>query len=188
MTQRRDGKAARTSGRREFGTDKFSKWIPYLVILQTIFLLLIFLKVFDLFPDFYNRTPLDDSYFQSELIEEKPATAKQTVEDIASIQETVRPVRIEVLNGCGVAGVAKRTADFLQLKGYDIRDYKNAGRSSYEKTAIIVRSGNKSHGEALASTISFPVEMITIDSDPNLIDIDVTLILGKDRSRYILPP
>ena len=191
MTLRRDGKAASGSERRKAGKDRFSSWIHYLVILQTVLLLLIFLKVFDLFPEFNFQAPLNDAYFQEEKVEAKPSAAKipvQEKEEEALSPATPHPVRIEVLNGCGLGGIAKRTADFLQLKGYDIRDYKNADRSNYEKTSIIVRSGNKSHGEALASTISFPVELIVMDPDPNLIDVDVTLILGKDRSGYILPP
>lgn len=189
MTQRRDGKALRDSAGREPGWNNLSKWIPYLVILQTIFLLLIFMKVFDLFPEFNNFEPLNDAYLQEERFQKQQSVVDKYAEpEDDPVQETHKPVRLEILNGCGVAGIAKRTADFLQLKGYDIRDYLNASRSDIEKTSIIVRSGAKSHGEALAATISFPVELIVMDSDPNLMDIDVTLLLGKDRSRYILPP
>jgi len=191
MTLKRDGKAASGSERRDAGKVNLTNWIPYLVIAQTALILLIFLKVFDLYPEFNFQSPLDDAYFQEDNAETKSSAAKPAAEEKTEevlTRETPRPVRIEVLNGSGTGGIAKRTADFLQLKGYDIRDYKNADRSDYEKTSIIVRSGNKAHGEALAATISFPIELIVVDPDPNLIDVDVTLILGKDRSRYILPP
>ena len=109
------------------------------------------------------------------------------VEAVVTPAEIENPIKVEVLNGCGVAGIAARTADFLRKKGYDVRDFKNADRKNYTHTVIYVRSGARAQGEALAKTIALPLEMVEMKPDPDLVDIDVTLILGSDHRQYILP-
>ena len=47
-------------------------------------------------------------------------------------------IQIEVLNGCGVKGVADLYTNFLRDKGYDVIDYKNANHFNYEQTQLII--------------------------------------------------
>lgn len=187
MTQRRFGKGSGTSSTKQPPGLSGLRWIIILLIIQTALVGLVFLKVYNLLPSGGLDLLGDSNLAESQLEQPVEGTSPAEVEPSFSAEPRGQ-IRVEVLNGCGVSGVARRTSDFLLRKGYDVRDYGNASHQRYEKTTIFVRGGDRSTGEALAATISLPLEMVKMKPDPNLVDVDVTLLLGKDYNRYILPP
>jgi len=160
--------------------------ILILLLLQTAMIALILLHQFDLLP---QKPAIEPSAFVEYPPQEQLQTAPPPVitpQEETSPAEIPHPLRVEVLNGCRSAGLAGRTADFLRRKGFDVRDFKNAERN-YQNTTILVRQGDKERAKELASVISLPEEMIKIEVDTTLVDIDVTLVLGRDHNRYVLP-
>ena len=192
MTQKRFGKAAdiEPSSSRDGGSRNFN-WVAALLLIQTLLLAAIFLKTFGLLPSFQGAAVNEELLSRMESEESPPeaaiteTSAEDAGEDVTAVKA---PVRVEVLNGCGAVGIARRTADFLVRKGYDVRDYKNAEFSNQQHTTIYVRSGDRAQGEALAATIALPLEYVIMKPAPELVDVDITLLLGKDHTRYILPP
>ena len=94
----------------------------------------------------------------------------------------IQNIKVEVLNGCGIKGIAARTADFLRSHQVDVVRSDNADRYDYPNTVIISRNENVESLKAVAR--SFGIAMndethILIVPDESL-GVDVTVILGKD--------
>jgi len=99
-----------------------------------------------------------------------------------------RAVRIEILNGCGVSGLAAKYANLLRTRGYDIRDTRNADRLDYPSSVIYDRSSLPGQAKRLAGLLGIPSHRVISRADPDLVDIDLTLVLGKDYSTLNLQP
>ena len=91
-------------------------------------------------------------------------------------------IEVEVLNGCGVAGIAHRFTDFLRSYHFDVIRADNADRFDYETTQIIQRSERMESAYRLAEVLGIPKSDTTkIRIKPDLsLATDVTLIIGKD--------
>ncbi len=90
-----------------------------------------------------------------------------------------RKIQVEVLNGCGVSGLARRTMRILRKAGFDVVKTDNYKTSNVRQTFIIDRVGNKAKAEKLAQALGIPSKRIRTEKDPSLA-LDVTLVLGKD--------
>lgn len=99
-----------------------------------------------------------------------------------------RPVRIEILNGCGVPKLAAQYADMLRAEGYDVRDTRNADRLNYEHTRIYDRAGLAGQATRLAHLLGVPGDRVYDRPNPNLVDVELTLILGNDYKNLKLHP
>ncbi len=94
------------------------------------------------------------------------------------------PIRIEILNGCGVAGVAGRVRVYLRERGYDVLSTGNA-KGHFEKTLIIERkSSRNSNARRLARTLKCDEQFVTRFLD-SLSSVSVTLIVGDDYTNYL---
>src|SRR5690606_27161836 len=60
-------------------------------------------------------------------------------------------IRVEVLNGAGVAGLARRVTEELRAEGFDVVYYGNAGSLTRDSTTILDRSGDAEAVAALAA-------------------------------------
>ncbi len=106
-------------------------------------------------------------------------------EVVAASQELPSPsqVNVQVLNGCGVRGIAARVRGILREREFDVLSYGNARKVDYPSSFILVRSAG-SFGEqaakVLARSVGINESRISIQRDPNLVDIHVTLVLGLD--------
>ncbi len=108
---------------------------------------------------------------------EQPRLAVEVYEE-----NPIQDIKVEVLNGCGIKGIAARTADFLRTNQVDVVRSDNADHHDYLTTVIISRNENVE--SLLAVSNSFGISMtdknhIKIIPDESL-DVDVTVILGKD--------
>lgn len=131
----------------------------------------------------HQRTePLQHQSMPEPAVEEEKEEPKET----KPVRGTPKPedIKVEVLNGCGVQGIAARVRGILRDRGFDVMSYGNAARLNYGKTHIIVRSkgefGDKA-AEVLARSIGVDADQIRVERDASLVDIDVTVILGLDH-------
>jgi hypothetical protein len=96
----------------------------------------------------------------------------------------VLDIEIEILNGCGEPGLAAKFSELLRKNRVDVVRSENADHFEYEQTILIQRNENieglKQVAAALGFDIENPAQVIT-SADPNL-DVDLTLIIGKDYS------
>jgi LytR cell envelope-related transcriptional attenuator len=93
-----------------------------------------------------------------------------------------KPIRVEVLNGSGVAKAGLGLAEELRKKGFDVVSIGNADRADYAETLVLDRVGELRFAEAVASELG--VEPAFRQKNTELL-LEVTVILGRDRaSRY----
>jgi LCP family protein required for cell wall assembly len=85
--------------------------------------------------------------------------------------------RVEVLNGAGVEGLARATAEWLQGQGVTVANFDTADRSDYTSTVIVDYTGKPYTTRWLART--FNVANVVNGADPNSA-VDVRVILGQD--------
>ncbi len=80
-----------------------------------------------------------------------PIAAKPTPTPTLAPTPTSAPIanradmKVQVLNGGGVAGSGSKMKAFLEEKGYTVADVKNADAFSYETTQILVKSGKDAY-------------------------------------------
>ena len=96
-------------------------------------------------------------------------------------------IKIEVLNGCGIKGIAAKTSEYLRSNHrIDVIRSDNADRYDYPNTLIIGRNENLE--KILLVSKSFGVSIDNkniVRHEPNeSLGVDVTVILGKDINSY----
>jgi hypothetical protein len=107
------------------------------------------------------------------------ASETPAASDVA-LYEIRRPIRLQVLNGCGVKGLAKVVAPALRAKGFDVRETRNAGSFRYAYTSVMDRVGRRELAQAVADSLGIDRSRVTTEIARNLVDIDVTVIVGAD--------
>ena len=84
---------------------------------------------------------------------------------------------IEILNGCGEAGVANLYSNFLIQKGFDVIDSKNADNFDYLNTNILVHKKEKMDAAKNLAKI-LKIKNIKLNDGGGVWDL--SLIIGKD--------
>lgn len=93
-----------------------------------------------------------------------------------------RDVKVEVLNGCGVDGMARTVANRLRASGFDVMTLDNADRFDYPESIVIDRLGNPDDADRVAAALGVGNRIQQIVPDPFRIE-SVTVIIGKDYAR-----
>ena len=93
-------------------------------------------------------------------------------------------IQVEVLNGCGVSGVAEKLTDYLRTNNIDVVNLGNYRSFEIENSIIIGRNEKIYNAEKVAAIVGLDEKNIVqqINSDYLL---DVTFILGKDYRNLI---
>ena len=88
-----------------------------------------------------------------------------------------RRIRVEVLNGAGVDGLAGRATERLRELGFDVVYYGNADDFDQDTSVAIARLENMEPARRVADALH--LERVEHEPDRNLY-LDVTVILGAD--------
>jgi hypothetical protein len=86
-------------------------------------------------------------------------------------------IRVEVLNGAGVAGLARDVTERLRRDGFDVVYYGNAGRLARDSTTVLDRIGNPVASSRVAAALG--IELIEVAIDTTLY-LEATVILAPD--------
>ena len=99
----------------------------------------------------------------------------------------IENIKVEVLNGCGLKGIAARMAVFLRANNVDVVRSDNADHYDYPNTVIISRNENIESLKAVSRSFGITLDNKThIMTDPDeSLGVDVTVILGKDITNFI---
>jgi len=89
---------------------------------------------------------------------------------------------VQVLNGCGVEGAAKRVTDFLRSKDFDVKETKSAPSFNYESTMIISRTTDMGLAKGIGKLLK--TEKVVLMRVENSM-YDVTVIVGPDFEERI---
>ena len=95
------------------------------------------------------------------------------------VTETSDPLQIEVLNGCGVTGVASQFTDYLRSKGFDVVRIENYESFNVLKTVVIDRRGIIKNGVKIAKALGLNEGRVLQEVNEAYL-IDASVILGKD--------
>ena len=93
------------------------------------------------------------------------------------LDERVPQVRVEVLNGAGIPGLAREVTRRLRDAGFDVVYFGNAGGSPREVSEVLDRSGQLKAARAVAGNLD--IERVRAAPDTGLY-VDVSVVLGKD--------
>ncbi len=129
------------------------------------------------------KPPGDSLITTSASLVEVPLEKPAPVPPITSQMPEPGQIHIQVLNGCGAADLAKTTLKALRQRGFDVLAAADAKSHDYSKTLVIARSEtpfSELAAKLVANSLGISADQISIEKDPNLVDTDVTLILGKD--------
>ena len=88
-------------------------------------------------------------------------------------------IQVEVLNGCGVSGLADRFTDYLRSENVDVVSTGNYISFDIDKTMIIDRTGNKPNAKRIAELLGVPVSSVITQKNENYF-LDVSIIIGRD--------
>jgi hypothetical protein len=106
-------------------------------------------------------------------------------------------VTMQVLNGCGDSGAAQKLADALMpgdsLQVYDIIEKGDTKLAPFDRTTVVDRLGSRitsdgvsDEARGVAQRLGIPdKDIIILRLEENLLNIDVTVIAGKDYGSYI---
>ena len=109
------------------------------------------------------------------VVEEDPSSTTTPIQNLP--HSDLGRVRVEVLNGGGVSGMASTATDHLRELGFDVVYYGNAPTFGHNSTVVLDRSGRPNLAEAVADALGSKVGEDDMEKDPYL---DVTVILGKN--------
>ena len=89
------------------------------------------------------------------------------------------PLRIEVLNGCGVSNVANKISNNLTYNNYQVIGTDNADHFNYEHTILVDQNGDKDKSiEKLRKDLGISANDVFELIEES--DADVQIIIGKD--------
>lgn len=112
-------------------------------------------------------------------ISEKP-------DSLAAPAPLAAPVRIQVLNGCGVKGLTRLVTPALRAKGFDVRETRNAPNFDYPQSLVIDRKGNGLLAQIVADSLGIDPAQVKTEINGNLPDIDVSVVVGRDYRKLRL--
>lgn len=94
-------------------------------------------------------------------------------------------IQIQVLNGCGVAGVATQFTGKLRRSGFDVVESGNFETFNVEKTFVIDRSGNLENARRVARALGISEENIIREVASGFY-LDATVVIGLDFNQLNL--
>jgi hypothetical protein len=94
-------------------------------------------------------------------------------------------VRVEVLNGSGVGGLAREATYRLRGEGFDVVFFGNAARFDHTHSLVLDRTGDTIAARIVATALG--IDSIASDVDPRLL-LDVTVVLGADWPPPVVEP
>jgi hypothetical protein len=114
--------------------------------------------------------------FTPRIIAERDATATHLISDV---------IQIQVLNGCGVSGVASRFTNKLRLSGFDVVESGNFETFDVQHTFVIDRSGNLENARRVAIALGISEDQIIREVATGFY-LDATVVIGFDYNQLNL--
>lgn len=92
-------------------------------------------------------------------------------------------IQVEVLNGCGVAGVGDQFTDVIRSKGIDVVKTGNYISFDIDRTFIIDRMDKTETAYRVADSLGISKKMVIKQINKQYI-LDMTIVIGKDYKIY----
>lgn len=108
--------------------------------------------------------------FTPRIISERDTTSTNLISDV---------IQIQVLNGCGISGVASRFTNKLRQSGFDVVESGNFETFDVQKTFVIDRSGNLENARRVAIALGISEDQIIREVATGFY-LDATVVIGFD--------
>lgn len=107
------------------------------------------------------------------IISERSETHSELISDI---------IQLEVLNGCGVNGVANAYTNILRRNGFDVVETGNFDHFNLKESFVISRSGNMNNAFRIAKALGIKEENVIREESPDFY-LDATVVIGADYEK-----
>ncbi len=88
-------------------------------------------------------------------------------------------IQLEVLNGCGVAGLANQFTSALRRNGFDVVETGNFDNFDMQETIVISRTFNTENAERIAKALGIAPKNIIVEASEDFY-LDATIVIGSD--------
>lgn len=88
-------------------------------------------------------------------------------------------IQLEVLNGCGVAGLANDFTSVLRKNGFDVVETGNFDNFNMEQTLVISRTHNTENARRVARALGISEENVIVEASDDFY-LDATVVIGSD--------
>ena len=88
-------------------------------------------------------------------------------------------IQVEVLNGCGVSGLANQFTSILRRNGFDVVETGNFDSFDIEQTLVIARTFNTENARRVAEALGVDEQNILIEASEDFY-LDATVVIGSD--------
>jgi hypothetical protein len=105
-----------------------------------------------------------------------------TSKDEPDLNKTSPIIQLEVLNGCGISGIAEKLTNYLRQNDFDVVQVGNYRSYDIDNTLVVDRTGNKNNALKVAEALGIDSKNV-IQQINNDYFLDVSLIIGKDFNR-----
>ena len=117
------------------------------------------------------------------------SSAEPVEEEEQQPSPMVHTIQVEILNGCGVNGVAKIFQSILRDNGIDVVNTENyvvKGKVFWDvdKTFVIDQIGVAEQAKSIAKILQIPLTNIESRENPAAI-YDISVVVGKDYKNYM---
>lgn len=102
--------------------------------------------------------------------------SERTTEDPILISNIIQ---LEVLNGCGVPGIATHFTSTLRSYGFDVVESGNFDNFDMTETILISRNGNMQNATRVARALGIPEDRILLEKSKDFY-LDATIVIGSD--------
>jgi len=88
-------------------------------------------------------------------------------------------IQLEVLNGCGVPGLANEFTSTLRKNGFDVVETGNFKNFDMQNTVVIARTPNDENAKRVADALGIDPKNVFIESSDDFY-LDATVVIGSD--------
>ena len=110
---------------------------------------------------------------------QRPVAETESGQPLESSLHLEGPIRVEILNGCGIPHAAARLTRKARSLGLDVINEGNAESFNFLHTMVIDRSGNPEKADQVASVLGVVNRIQQITDDAYRL-ADVTVVIGRD--------
>lgn len=88
-------------------------------------------------------------------------------------------IQLEVLNGCGVPGLANDFTTALRKNGFDVVETGNFKNFDMQNTVVIARTPNAENAKRVAKALGINPKNVFVESSDDFY-LDATVVIGSD--------
>ena len=99
--------------------------------------------------------------------------------DGATEPQPSKVIQLEVLNGCGISGVADKITSYLRQNNFDVVQIGNYTSFDIDNTLVVDRTGKKINALKVAEVLGIDPKNVIQQINNNYF-LDVSLIVGRD--------